>query len=338
MIYKKLVLLLLLVPLAFAGWESLAAVAIVTSAIMLGVLYAVGMGFGVNELQLMAKEELFQLIALMIMMVVLVGANGLLNSLSSNQAFGGSLQDSAKSIITDTKAQVTDVFDLITIYDRQSSIEASKATQCNILGMGYSVSACGGFSMLATPLSMAGGIAGFAIGELAAMDRLIEISKVYALTFLLPFGIVLRTFKVSRGAGGFIIALAISMHLLLPIGVIFNEMMSATFLTDPAAAEYNKPPIATIPECNAADTKPPPFAGSNINSENIATLLEGSNEDRALGAYLGLRTDIRSYLAIMLIKATLGPVIALLLMMVGLRTLTSLAGAEVDVTALSRFV
>ena len=120
MIYKKLVLLLLLVPLAFAGWESLAAVAIVTSAIMLGVLYAVGMGFGVNELQLMAKEELFQLIALMIMMVVLVGANGLLNSLSSNQAFGGSLQDSAKSIITDTKAQVTDVFDLIT--DRKSVV------------------------------------------------------------------------------------------------------------------------------------------------------------------------------------------------------------------------
>jgi hypothetical protein len=40
----------------------------------------------------------------------------------------------------------------------------------------------------------------------------------------------------------------------------------------------------------------------------------------------------------MLAKATLGPVLALLMMMAGIRTLTSIAGAEVDVSAISRFV
>jgi len=322
-------LIILMAPLAFAAWQGTAVVAIVTSAGILGVIYMIGMGFGISELQMTAKEEFFQLIAMMLMMVFLVGGDSILNGISTNSAFTGSdattLQGAAKASIVTTLTNVTDLMDSISTTDHDSAIEGSKASSCSILGMGYSVSGCGSYTMLATPLSMAGGITGFAVGELYTMKRLIELSEGFAFPFLLPLGIVLRTFKFTRGAGGLLIALAISLHILLPIGVIFNDMLAATFLDPPGTANdaLSTPYKASLQsvslDCNAGDT------GTD-------------NENNAVEGYGALRDNLRVYLFTMLIQATLGPVLALLMMSTGLRTLTSLAGAEVDVSAISRFV
>jgi hypothetical protein len=352
---KKLALLLLLIPLAFAAWQATAALAILTSAIMLAILFMIGMGFGINELQLTAKEELFQVIAVAIMMVVLVGSDSVLNTISNNVAFSGggtNMQDGAMMIVNDTAKNVSDLFNTIRDTDHKIAQEASKGGSCNVIQVGYSVSACGGYSMLPTPMSMAGSIAGFAVGELAAMYRLLEISTQFAMSFLLPLGIILRTFKLTRGAGGFLIALGVSMYILLPMGIIFNEMMAVTFLaagsSGPDAANvalYN--PVTTapsIPSCNSLDTgsflsgfDSPLSCGSSSSGWKDA-FLGGSNDGNAVGAYCALRGDIKGYLYLMLAKATLGPVIALLMMMAGIRTLSSIAGAEVDVSAISRFV
>lgn len=322
-------LILLITPLAFAAWQSTAALAIMTSAGLLGVIYMIGMGFGINELQMTAKEEFFQLLAMMLMMVLLVGGDSILNSISTNPAFSGSssvtLQGAAKESITTTLTGVTGLMESIAGTDHDAAIEGSKASSCSIMGMGYSVSGCGSYTMLATPLSMAGGITGFAIGEMYTMKRLIELSEAFAFPFLLPLGIVLRTFKFTRGAGGLLIALAISLHILLPMGIIFNDMLSATFYDPPGSeddalsAPYKGDTASVDLDCNAGDT------GTD-------------NENNAVDGYRTLRSNLRKYLFGMLIQATLGPVLALLMMSTGLRTITSLAGAEVDVSAISRFV
>ncbi len=326
---KRLAIMLLLVPLAFAQWEGVAGVAVALSVTFIAILYAIGFGFDVNELKITAKEELFQVIALAVMLAVLVGANSLLNAISTNAAFtGGSatMQDAAQSILTTTYNNLADpnsgIFTNIRNLDKSASLEASRAGQCNILGMGYSVSGCGGFSMLATPLSMAGTITGFAITEVASMNKLIDLSKTYALTLLLPLGILLRTFKITRGAGGFLIALAISLHIMLPAGVIFNQMLLVTFNNDTTlSAGYTGSPTASIPECNAMDT-------SSGDSGNSAS---------AYSAYQGMRADIRAYMDTIMIGATLGPIISLLMFIASLRTLSSIMGSEVDVSGIARF-
>ncbi len=324
---KKLAILLLLVPLAFAQWEGIAGLTIGLSVTLIAILYAIGFGFDVNELKITAKEELFQVIALAVMLAVLVGANGLLNTISTNIAFTGgaaTMQDAAQGLLTSDYNDLNNIIMAnVMSLDKSASIEASRAGQCNILGMGYSVSGCGGFSMLATPLSMAGSITGFAITEVASMNRLIELSKTYALTMLLPLGILLRTFKITRGAGGFLIALAISLHIMLPAGVIFNEMLRQTF-DDPSntlSADYRASPSASIAECNAMDT--------NSGDEG--------NSAKAYSTYTGMRADIRAYMDTIMIRATLGPIIALLMFIASLRALTSLMGAEVDVSGIARF-
>jgi hypothetical protein len=323
---KKLLLILLVVPLAFAAWEPIAAMSIVLSASILALLYMIGFGFGINELQLTAKEEFFQLIALMVMMVTLVGANGFLDSISTNAAFAqGSttLTGAATTIIDDNTNKLTTTFNNIAVLDLGVSKEGSKAGQCNIMGIGYSLSGCGGYSMLATPLSMAGGITGFAIGELSAMKRLLAVSSTYALNFILPLGIVLRTFKITRGAGGFLIALAVSMHILLPMGVVFNEMLGETFLDDASSAGYSGGGgTASVESCNPTD--------KGATGDN-------DNDNPAVSTYNEMRADLQKYLYEILIRATFGPVLGLLVMMAGLRALSAIAGADVDVSAISRF-
>lgn len=329
---KTLLLLFLLSPLTFAagGWEGVAAISVAISAALLGILYMVGTGFSINELQLMAKEELYQLLALMLMLAILVSSNNLLDGLSSTfgaiegqptmQAAGESIIDST---LTEPTKGVQKVFTTITEYDNKVAEESSKTISCSILGVGYTVSSCGGYSMLSAPLSMAGGIAGFAIGELYAMKRLIEISETYAMNFLLPLGILLRTFKMSRGAGGFLIALGISMHIMLPAGIIFNQMLADTFAADPSAAGYNAAMSADLSDCDPAN-----IVGFGFDSE-----VEKGQRDLA-----AMEADLKKVLFTVLIRATLGPVIALLMLAASVRALTSLAGAEVDVSSISRFI
>jgi hypothetical protein len=216
--------------------------------------------------------------------------------------------------------------------------------------------------MLSTPLSMAGGITGFAVGELSAMMRLIQISEQFALTLLLPVGILLRTLKVTRGAGGLLIALGISMHIMLPAGVIFNEMLAVTFLDDTVASKDYKPDmkLVSLKKCNPGSTGvgfvdldgaledwltlgglygdlfdafDDFMDGMDIEEEDLSP-----NDSGAIMGYTSLRHSIRSYLFQVLIRATLGPVIALLMMAASIKSLTSIAGSEVDVTAISRFV
>jgi hypothetical protein len=320
-----------LMPLAFAAWQGTAGMALAASFGLLGAIYAVGVAFGIGELQMTAKEELFQLIAMGIMAAMLVGGDTVINAISTNEAFTGSdadtLQEAARNSIDETLTNVTTIMDSISGIDKSVAVQGSKSSSCSILGMGYSVSGCGSYTMLATPLSMAGGITGFAVGELYTMKRLIQLSEQFAFPFLLPLGIVLRTFKFTRGAGGLLIALAISLHILLPIGIIFNDMLGATFLNPPGGSADDNELVAPYKEslgsvdldCNAGDT-------------------DEGNENDALEGYNTMRSNLKVYLNTLLVQATLGPILALLMMSTGLRTLTSIMGAEVDVSAVSRFV
>ncbi|MFH1785712.1 MAG: hypothetical protein ABH842_04755 [Candidatus Micrarchaeota archaeon] len=317
---KKLLLLLLFVPLAFAAWQTTAALAIFTAATLLAMVYAVGFGMDINELKMIAKEEFFQLLVLLVMIAVFYGSVNILDGISENGAFtggSGNIQDKAEVILASWSSDAKTMLNTVTSLDSSASREASKAFQCSLFGMGYSVSSCGAYSMLNPPLGMAGGIIGFAYAEVSGMEKLVTIAGEYALKVLLPIGILLRTFKLTRGAGGFFIALAISLHIMLPLGIIFNEMLAETFDGSAAAGAYSGSP-GSLTTCDADD----PW---------------GSNDNKAKSSYMDIRTGIKAYLKSILLRATLGPVIALLIVAGTIRGLSSLMGAEVDVSAIARF-
>jgi len=320
------ILLIFLMPMAFAaGWEGTAAAAIMASAGFIGVLYMAGMGFGVNELQIIAKEEYYQLFATAILIALLFGSSSIMDGISDAFSDGTSptLQAHGLAVIDKTLNTGPDsmiqIYNNITELDTQVASEGSKTLSCSILQIGYTVSACGGYSMVNTPLSMAGGITGFAIGELYSMRRLILISTQFAMNLLLPIGILLRTFKLTRGAGGFLMATAVSMYILLPAGMVFNDMLAETFLAEAGSSAYTGGIATSVPECD-------PDAVI-FDSESGATSLLDS-----------LLVDLRKVVFSVLVRGTLGPVMSLMIMAAGIRALSSLGGAEVDVSALGRLV
>ena len=332
-----------LLSLSFAApWESTAIITVVIAAALLGVIYMAGIGFDSTEIQTLAKEELFQLLALILMLALFVGSNNFIDSFSKISDLtdnAPTMQKNALEILSVSLSDVRGVHNDVYRLDKEVSLEGSKVSQCNLMGIGYSVSACGGYSVIVPAFSMSGNIISIAISELSSMQRLIAVSNAYALVLLLPFGIILRTFKVTRGAGGFLIAVAISMHLLLPLGIVFNDILWDTFLADPLADEYTNVPDVVVLECNPADTGPSPL-GLKIATFGLAGLndLDDSNDGNTIGTYYQLRSKLKEYLAIMLLKATLGPVLALLMFALGVKTISTIAGAEVDVTAISRFI
>jgi hypothetical protein len=352
---KKIMLLLMLVPLAFAAgeWVGIASVTIVTSVALLAILYMVGHGFSINELEMTAKEELYQVIVAGLLVVLLVGSDNILDMISQNKDLTGgadTMQDAAIQSLGNDLSNLTLLLNAVASYDQSTTYEGSKTLQCSVMSIGYSVSGCGGYSMLTTPISMGGGILGFAAAEVSTMKRLIEISKNFALPFLLPLGILLRTFKITRGAGGLLIAVAISLHIIVPVGVIFNDMLGATFLADAAKSAGYDPaaaPAVVVGECSPGDVMTSPFSGASTGagtvysgiSDWLAGACSGSNnEDRATCAYGTLRLGLRNYLYVILLKATIGPALALLMMAASIRALSALGGAEIDVSAISRFI
>jgi hypothetical protein len=325
MIRRILLMLFLLASFSFAAWESVATLAIVTSLILIGLVFAIGYGFGVEILKVTAKDELYQVVALAILIAILFGANNILDAISTDPTLSGAqanMQTTALVSLNDTIKNLSAAYSDVASVDKEIGIASAEVLSCQLMNIGYSVSGCGGFSMLASPFSLAGSIMGFALGELNAIYRLIELSLSYGLSLLLPLGIILRTFKLTRGAGGFLIAVGIAMHLLLPVGILFVDMLADSFISDPSIPSEYKTTTGlsgVSVSCDAGDTG-------------------DDNSDGAIDAYKSLRSAMKSYIYLVLIKATLGPVVALLMLVSGIRYLSSLAGAEVDVSALSRVI
>ncbi len=348
--WKLALMMVFLVPLAFASWQSLAGLAIMTSIGILAIIFMVGMGFQIRELQMMAKEELYQVIAAAFLIIILIGSNSVLDIISQNLSFTGgedTLQGNALVSIEETIGILGTYFENLLDRGNWVASQSSKTFRCSIMMVGYTVTGCGGYSMLNPPISMAGSIVGFALGELSAVGKLIEITGEYAMVLLLPAGIILRTLKVTRGAGGLLIAFAISAHIMLPLGIILVDMMAENFISYGDDPEQTLGWVGEDINDNYTDDGELAASLSSIDEEYVCepeisgTLPAGgelNNMQRAKRVYNQLRGDMKKYVFVVLIKGTLGPVIALLMFISSLRALTSLAGAEVDVTALTKVI
>ena len=337
---KLLITFLLLLSTTFAGWETTAGIAVMTSLMLLIVLYMAGFATQNETLKLMCKDEFYQLIAVALMVAVFFGTNNLIDLISKNATLGGAdtLQIAALKSLNNTLSDIKSDFDAINSADKSVGEEASAGTSCSVLGIGYFISACGGFSMLQAPFSLVGSVFGFAIGELTEVIRLIELSQAYALALLLPFGIILRTFKITRGAGGLLIGLAIAMHLLLPMGIMFTEYFGDAFIKYTGGISGVKSDINAPYKSTSKDLTIESCSPGETDSDWGGTGDDSTNEVAAMKTYDNFRAKIKSYMYNILVRATLGPVIAVLMLVSGIRAISALGGAEIDVSALSKVV
>lgn len=306
-------------------WIYLNVLALLVATLLLVALFMIGHSFNLPDLKFLATEEFYQLIITAI----------ILGSFTSIIAFGDSvskglspdtslsLNDNALSIVN-KNLEISNVINsqLLSSSDNIGS-ESSKAAFCSFISISININACGSFRMLLQPYSLAFQIIATGIAELSSLKSLLIFSRDWALVLFLPFGLFLRNFQFTRGAGGLLIAFAICAYLILPASVVFMDSMVSSFVkSNPELNEDNlKSSKITQAYCNEW------LAEGEDNASNAVSILDDL-VDKQIGVYMFY----------FLIKVNLVLISAILSLITSLRFLSGLAGAEVDLSAISRLV
>lgn len=307
---KKILMALALFSLTFAaGWEQLTFTAMMASVFALAILFILGYVLDLHELKTLTKDEMVQLAGTAIMVAAFTLLMG---------AFSGMHTDALTAIDT----AITDVSDINSILGAAAThigAEGGKSVWCSFSAVGFGTSACAGYRALSPQLSSSFQLTSTALAELSGMKFFVDSVGTWLFTFLFPAGLFLRTFKYTRGAGSLLIAAGLAAYVVLPITftILFTYVHgSASSLSINAASTYTVAPVT----CNEYGLEAP------------------ENENNAIAQMQYAQTAAPGLLFYTLIEATLVTVVSIAVMVMSMRYLMSIAGAEVDVQALGRFI
>jgi len=302
------------------GWLGMAAMALTTSALILALIVAIGTAFSINELQLIAKEEMFQLIATAVMVVLLFSAESFFNNTFSVLfgEGGETLQLSANNKLYTILWNHINIYEKLKGYSLHLSSESTESFFCSLSGIGFNVAPCNGFGALMTPLSMVMQALALSIAELSSLMRLVAFGDRYAFQLLLPFGLLLRTFKATRGAGGLVIGFAAAMYLFLPLSVLMMDGLTSPGAIPPDAINIE------MKDCEVYD-----FA-------DFGTSMNYHNADAAWAVFKSMYSSVDALLYLFLIQGTMTTVLTLLAFYTSMNYIAKMAGADVDLMSLMR--
>ncbi len=309
---KKLALFIILFvfSLSFAtGWQQMSIIAIIISVMILGLIFAVGHIIDSNEMKFLAKDEMVQVIATILMIGAITSFAAFFSSLSTDAST--SVDSSLQHIISANNV----LGDSATVIGK----EGSKSIWCSFSAVGFGTSACTGYRMVSPPISMSFQLTGVALAELNALKFLIDTSSTWIMNLLLPMGVFLRTFKYTRGAGSLFIATAVAFYFVLPVAYLAIHDMIVNFMSN--NPEYSGNFSFPIAECDE-------YAIDNTqNEENVITAFSSATS-----------SAFPKILYRFLIDATLTVVVSLVVTVSAIRFLMGIAGAEIDVQAIGRLI
>lgn len=306
---KKIFIGLFFISLCFAAtWQDLSMLAILISIFALGIIFAVGYALDSHELKFLAREELVQVLVTGVMV-------GLFASLV---AMMGDIHTDAHSAVSETFNHISTINGELGSAAGAVGKEGSKSVYCSFSAVSFGVSACGGFRMLGAPLSQGLQLTSIALTELQALDFFMSFVENWLFALFFPLGLFLRTFKYTRGAGSLLISLGVAGYIILPLTFAAIHDVTTTF----ASAQGYSIRSIEVESCEEYELR---NGGS-------------ANEQNAIRTFGSMKTALPALLFYTLIEATLATIISLAVMIISIRFIGMIAGAEVDVQALGRLI
>lgn len=194
--------------------------------------------------------------------------------------------------------------------------------QCAFLGFTFGYNGCASIAVPTTSGVIAARAMAASFMVLNSQLALLYIARDFFFPILLPIGLFLRIFHVTRGAGGFLIAIAASFYFIYPISVIVaNGVYGNSPYGDVGASFPSINPPTSGAEELTGDCDPYEFKFSHT-SDVIGKLNSDNLVDPLLSHFF--------------IGGLLSTAISLLAALSGVRALTRVFGTEVDVSALAR--
>lgn len=337
-------------------WIATAVIALTFSTALIAILYAIGFGFNVEELKIISTEEFYQLIVTAVMIGVLFGSQNFLDTLGTSFGLTQGIQGTALQKVSDSLNQHQAIFNNLKSFSIELGDQSSRSLYCTWQGIGYNAAACSSFRALAPPVSLSMQALSVAVAELQSLYTLISFAQVYSFTLLLPVGILLRTIKLTRGAGGLFIGLAVSLYLFLPLAVLFMDSVISEVRIPSNTLTINLPAGSRLPAQSVQVTTPgingrpnygaPAPGAPDLRLPEVSCDIGGyvsfangysyANADEATRIFTQLNNLVYYYLYSFLIEGTIFTIVALLTFITSLRWIAKLAGADVDVFALAR--
>jgi len=320
------------------GYLPLTIGAVIIAITIHSILLMLGRAFTIRELENFAKSEMLQTAATAFMAIFLVMMVGSAMEVS-NRFIAGELDCGKKPIhIGETdESTMDDAYQAIRcrLQERATAVaeiqeailnDVGLQLQFNVLNMQGSVF---GITFIkgdwissvykeTEKARITNNLATVLLIALNAQSSLLEYLRINMLNVFLPFGILLRSFYFTRGAGALFIALGIGMYFIFPIFFV---------LLDPG---FTAAPPSTPTTTGSLETYCYP------TMSNAVTMIE-SVEAAGLGTSSSLgMANIRNELSKSYISIILHPLIALFLTLIFMRYIMSIMGG--DTYALTRMV
>ncbi|MFA6035864.1 MAG: hypothetical protein WC759_02805 [Candidatus Micrarchaeia archaeon] len=344
------------VPDTWLGdWYSISLIAIFTLIFAIGLLYMVAEGFDLQHLKLSLREEFVQSIVTILLIFGLAAfiwsaENFILPQLASTAkidpvvspinsfncpaawdtnpltgatafhtfAFAQCYTETIKS----TLASFTATIESLAISVGKAS---SVTTYCQVLGgtLGFAITSLRYVGSTQGTLGLAMTALTTAQITMHAEALLLSLSQQF-LVFLLPLGVLLRSIRPTRQAGGALIAIAVGFYFIYPLTVLVDY----TMVKDNAfgTGAYSASSIKIPPEitCNA-------LGECNGDAQYLAALVGTTGTHAAAKAQF-----IEPMAFWTIIVSILLPVMNLLITLTFIRWFSSAIGSEIEVSQLAR--
>jgi hypothetical protein len=289
----------------------------------LALAYMASYAFSIPSLRAIVQDELVQVMATGALIFLLFGLQILVDQhltgllAGSNGVAGATNMMDASQLKLDDLSEKTSKIMEDTLYaGGVLGQNASKSVFCNFLGVGFSIANCSPLNAFRGSMTLATISSGMALADLYAQKYLLSMAKNFAFTLLLPLGLFLRCFKVTRGAGGALIAVGFGFYSVYPTVIVATDNL----LHGTSPPIVNTAKLILKEECNPVETN---VETSYIQIRDYARQITDFDMNEGVVYNVLVRVVFMSILNLII---TLGFI----------RAFARIIGSEIDVSSLAR--
>jgi len=288
------------------------------------IAYMASYAFNVPHLRAVLQDELLQIVATGAIALTLIGTQGVVDQyvVAAVQGTGeesiininGAL-DAASSTLSDLGAKTIALQDNMLDASVWLGGQASKSIFCNFMGVGFTLPNCGQYNAYRGGLTSAMFTTTAALADTYAQQYILALARNYAFTIIIPLGLLLRCFKMSRAAGGALIAIGFGFYTVFPVVILATENL----LHDPAISQ-DPPAIPFSPACDPYET-------------NMLSARAGFSEYGDSLLSFDLVTGISYFV---LVRVLFMSILNLIITLGFIRAFAHIIGSDIDVSGLAR--
>lgn len=276
---------------------------------------------GMNAIRGILQDEILQLLATAVIAFSLIGTqvaiDNYLTGILETTGGSGSMMDAANAklvmLASKTTMTLTNMGDLSNEIGR----EASKGVFCNFLGVGFTLVNCSPLNAFRGSLTSAAFTSSVALADTYAQQFILSLARTFAFSFLIPLGLFLRVFKVSRQAGGALIAVGFGFYTVFPTVIVATDnLLHGPSPPDPASS-------LPLPRPGTCEPMEPDVDVSLTQFRDFSGSFTEFSIAQNLASFVLVRVLFMSILNLII---TLGFI----------RTFAHIIGSEIDVSALAR--